>query len=225
MHQDPIFKDRVDAGRLLARHLHAFRGLETVVLGIPRGGVVVAAEVARALGARLDVAVARKLPAPGHPELAIGAVTANGGLVLDTEAIQALGVSEQYLRSAIDAERAEAQRRERVFRQGAPPAPLIDRTVIVIDDGLATGATMRAALRAVRPAMPQQLLAAAPVGSRQGCRAVRVEADDVICPFELLDFGAVGAFYEDFTQTTDREVQDLLAQFGSAVTGDAWSTA
>lgn len=216
MRTEPLFRDRVDAGRLLARHLQGFRDPETVVLGIPRGGVVVAAAVARELNARLDVTVARKLPAPHHEELAIGAVTAAGGLVLDTDTIRALAVPDAHLRAVIDSERAEAMRRERVFRLGFAPTPLLDRVVIVVDDGLATGATMRAALRAVRSAVPRRLIAAAPVGSAEGCRAVRGEADELVCPFQLLDFGAVGRFYQDFAQTTDREVQDLLAQFRDA---------
>jgi predicted phosphoribosyltransferase len=180
------------------------------VLGIPRGGVVVAAEAARILGARLDVAVARKLPAPGHPELAIGAVTAAGGLLLDTAAIELLHVPQEYLRRTIESERAEAQRREREFRGAATPPSLVDKVVIVVDDGLATGATMRAALRTLRAAMPRLLVAAAPVGSPDGCRAARLEADEVVCPFQLPGFGAVGAYYLDFTQTTDREVHELL---------------
>jgi len=224
MQPEPIFRDRAEAGRLLSRHLDRFRGPETVVLGIPRGGVVVAAEVARSLGARLDIAVARKLPAPDHPELAIGAVTAAGGLLLDTEVIRWLGVPETFVRNAIETERAEAARRERAFRGGEAPPPLVDRVVILVDDGLATGATMRAALRAVRQSMPCRLIAAAPVGSPEGCRAARFEADEVVCPFQLPDFGAVGFFYEDFNQTSDREVQDLLERSRSAPVAGAGST-
>jgi putative phosphoribosyl transferase len=152
------------------------------------------------------------VPAPGHAELAIGAVTAGGGVLLDTDAIQWLRVPPQYLREAITAERAEAARREREFRGDAAPLSLVDKVVIVVDDGLATGFTMRAALRTLRSAMPRRLVAAAPVGSPHGCRAARLEADEVVCPFQLADFGAVGAYYTDFTQITDHEVRELLAQ-------------
>lgn len=207
---EPLFGDRMAAGRLLARHLDRFRGPETVVLGIPRGGVIVAAEVARSLGARLDLAIAQKLPAPVNPEVAIGAVTASGGLYLDTALIRWLDVPVDYLREAIEQARAETARREQHFRGAMTPAILENRCVIVVDDGLATGATMRAALRAVRRSMPVRLVAAAPVGSPEGCAAARLEADEVVCPFELQEFGAVGVYYEDFHQITDSEVRHAL---------------
>jgi predicted phosphoribosyltransferase len=171
---------------------------------------MVAAEVARSLGAKLDVAVARKLPAPGQPELAIGAVTPSGGLFLDAEAIHWLGVGDAYLRGVIEKERLEAERRERAFRGDEPAAAVAGRVAIVVDDGLATGATMRAALRALRRSNPRRLIAAAPVGSPQACHGLRGEADEVVCPLEVPDFGSVGRYYEDFTQTSDREVQDAL---------------
>jgi predicted phosphoribosyltransferase len=194
-----------------------------VVLGIPRGGVVVAAEVARSLGARLDVAVARKLPAPGQPELAIGAVTPSGGLFLDAEMIRWLGVGDPYLRGVIEKERVEAERRERAFRGSEPAQPIAGKVAIVVDDGLATGATMRAALRALRLAGPKRLIAAAPVGSPEACHQLRAESDEVVCPLEVPDFQAVGRFYEDFTQTTDREVQDALARSHTAPVAGAGS--
>jgi putative phosphoribosyl transferase len=219
-----MFRNRSHAGSWLAEHLKRFRGPETVVLGIPRGGVMVAAEVARSLGARLDVAVARKLPAPGQPELAIGAVTPAGGLFLDAETIHWLGVGDPYLRGVIEKERAEAERRERAFRGAEPPVSVAGKVAIVVDDGLATGATMRAALRSLREAGPKRLIAAAPVGSPEACRHLRAEADEVVCPVEEPDFQAVGRFYEDFTQTSDREVQDALEQSHNAPLAGAGST-
>jgi putative phosphoribosyl transferase len=207
----PIFRNRNHAGSWLSAHLRRFRGPDTVVLGIPRGGVIVAAEVARSLGARLDVAVARKLPAPGHPELGIGAVTPSGGLYLDAALIHRLGVGDRYLKAVIEQERIEAQRRESAFHGDRPAPAIAGKVVIVVDDGLATGATMRAALRALRQAGPRRLIAAAPVGSPEACHALRAEADEVVCPLEVPDFQAVGWFYEDFAQTSDDDVQDALA--------------
>jgi len=212
MNGAPVFADRIAAGRLLAQHLDRFRGPETVVLGIPRGGVVVAAEVARQLGARLDLAIAQKLPAPGHPEVAIGAVTASGGLYLDTALIRWLDVPAAYLREAIDNARVETQRRERDFRDTTPPVSLVNRSLILVDDGLATGATMRAALRSLRRSMPRRLIAAAPVGSADGCDAARLEADEVVCPFQLPDLHAVGMHYQDFHQIADSEVLHALRE-------------
>jgi predicted phosphoribosyltransferase len=213
---EPVFRNRAHAGAWLAEHLRRFRGPETVVLGIPRGGLIVAAEVAHSLGAKLDVAVARKLPAPGQPEVAIGAVTPTGGLFLDAEAIHWLGVGDPYLRGVIAKEQTEAARRETELRTIAPAQPLAGKTVIVVDDGLATGATMRAAVRALRKALPKRLIAAAPVASPEACHALRGEVDEVVCPLEVPDFGAVGRFYEDFRQTSDSEVQDALERSHNA---------
>lgn len=212
MNPELIFRDRRHAGTWLAQYLRRFRGPDTVVLGIPRGGVIVAAEVARSLGAKLDVAVARKLPAPGHPELAIGAVTPTGGLFLDTAAISYLGVGDPYLRGVVAKEQAEAQRRERAYHQGVAAAPIAGKVAIVVDDGLATGATMRAAVRALRQQRPKRLVAAAPVASPEACHALQREVDEVVCPLEVPDFGGVSRFYEDFTQTADEEVLDALQQ-------------
>lgn len=206
----PTFKDRVDAGAVLADHLTPFSGPDTVVLGIPRGGVVVAAEVARRLNAPLDVVVARKLGAPVSAELAIGAVTANGGRFLDHAIIEQLSVSEPYITAVTAVQQAEARRREERFRAGLPPLVVRGRTAILVDDGLATGSTMRAAVRSIRKEGPGRVVVAVPVGSTQACAALRAEADTVVCPFELIDFGAVGWYYTHFEQTTDDEVQDLL---------------
>jgi predicted phosphoribosyltransferase len=156
--------------------------------------------------------VARKLGAPISDELAIGAVTANGGRFLDTDMIERLGVSDAYLAAVTDVQRAEARRREERFRGGRPPLAVRHRTAIVVDDGLATGSTMRAAVRSLRQHEPARVVVAVPVGSRQACDALREEADTVVCPFELADFGAVGMYYADFAQTGDEEVRDLLAR-------------
>jgi predicted phosphoribosyltransferase len=207
----PHFVDRVDAGRQLAAQLESFRGAGTLVLGIPRGGVVVAAEVARKLEAELDVIVARKLGAPVQPELAIGAVTADGERWLNQPLVQSLGITPAYLEEVTRRERAEAERRERLFREGRAPLPVSGRTVIVVDDGLATGATARAALRSVRRRKPDVLILAIPVGAIDSCHALASEADQLVCAFELEDLFAISIYYDDFRQVQDSEVQTLMA--------------
>jgi putative phosphoribosyl transferase len=207
-----LFEDRVDAGAQLAERLAEYRGQDVLVLGIPRGGVPVAAEVARQLEADVDVVVARKLGAPIQPELAIGAVTANGGRFLNEELIRELDVSEAYLERVSAEQRREARRREARFRGPHPPGELRGRVVVVIDDGLATGATMRAAVRSVRANEPARLVVAVPVGSRQACAALRSEADEVVCLYELDPFWAVGLYYADFRPTEDDEVERILQE-------------
>lgn len=206
-----LFRDREEAGRLLADRLEAFRGPDVLVLGIPRGGVVPAAEVARRLDTELDVIVARKLGAPGTGELAIGAVTADGGRFLNHETIHLLEVSPLYVEAATHRERLEARRREARFRRGRPELRVAGRIVIVVDDGLATGATVRAAVQSLGRRQPGRLIVAAPVGSREACAALRQEADEVVCPYEPEYFGAVGSFYERFEPVEDEEVERLLA--------------
>jgi len=214
--QEPLFRDRQDAGEALAKRLERHRGTHALVLGLPRGGVPVAAQVARALDADLDVLVSRKLGSPVSAELAIGAVTANGGRFLNEDVLRMLNVSEAYLTAVTETQQAEARRREALFR-GPRPAPVIaGRTVILVDDGLATGATMRAAVRSVRQQQPKRLVVAVPVGSREACAALRGEADDVVCLYEPKYFGAVGYYYEDFSQTEDSDVQTLLEEFAGA---------
>jgi putative phosphoribosyl transferase len=210
-----LFRDRTDAGRFLAERLGMYRGKDVLVLGIPRGGVPVAVEVARRLGADLDVLVARKLGAPGQPELAIGAVTANGGEFVNEEMIGYLGVSETYLQRVKQEQMAEARRREALFRGTRPVERIQDRVVILVDDGLATGATMRAAVRSVQKHRPALLLVAVPVGSREACDALRGEADEVVCPSVPERFGAVGSFYENFEPTEDSEVESILREFSA----------
>ena len=210
---EALFRDRQDAGRALAARLERYRGWDPVVLGLPRGGVVVAAQVARRLDAELDVVVARKLGAPISPEVAIGAVTASGDRVLNEELMRELNVSEGYLSRVTAVEQREARRREARLRGNRPPPWIAGRTVIVVDDGLATGATMRAALRSVRTQSPAHLVVAVPVGSREGCEALRTEADEVVCLHAPASFNAVGSYYLKFDQTSDDEVRRLLQEF------------
>jgi predicted phosphoribosyltransferase len=215
-HEAPLFHDRREAGQRLGRALERYRGQGVLVLAVPRGGVPVAAEVARHLGADLDVVVARKLGAPTSGELAIGAVTASGGRFLNAELVRELGVPDDYLRAITAAEMAEAERRERRFRGISGPPAVRDRIVILVDDGLATGATVRAAARAVREQGPRRLVVAVPVGSRQACQAMRGEADEVVCLHEPDPFFAVGLFYERFEPTADEDVQALLEEARAA---------
>lgn len=212
MNGDPLFRDRIEAGRFLAERLAAYRGKDALVLGIPRGGVPVAREVARGVGGVLDIVVARKLGAPGAPELALGAVTADGGRFLNEEIIAIAGASPQYVEAVTAVQMAEARRREQWLRNLRPAIPLAGRTVIVVDDGLATGATMRAAVRSVRKQQPAKLIVAVPVGSREACTALRKEADEVVCPHELEAFGAVGLYYEHFDPVEDVQVQGILEE-------------
>jgi predicted phosphoribosyltransferase len=207
-----IFRDRVEAGRVLAEDLAEYRGTNPVVLAIPRGGVPVAAEVARELDGVLDIVVARKLGAPGAPEYAIGAVTANGGRFLNDRIIRELRVSPGYLDAVTATERAEAQRQEGRLRGVRPRVPLDGRVVILIDDGLATGATMRAAVRSLKEQHPGRLIVAVPVGAPSACAVLRAEVDEVVCPYEPELFRAVGFFYEDFAPVEDAVVRRLLVE-------------
>ncbi len=206
------FHDRTDAGRRLAQRLTAYRGPDTVVLALPRGGVEVGYEVARELGAPLDVIVARKLGAPGQRELGIGAIAPGGVRVLDEETIALLRISPQELDAVAADEAVELARRERLFREGRPALDLAGRTVILVDDGLATGVTARAAVRAIRTRQPHRIVLAVPVCAPETAAALRGEVDDLICVESPPDFMAVGRWYEDFDQTSDHEVIDLLAR-------------
>jgi putative phosphoribosyl transferase len=205
-----IFRDRTDAGAQLAERLVRYRGRDVLVLGIPRGGVPVAAEVARKLDAELDIVVARKIGAPFQPELAIGAVTANGGRYLNNALVREAGVSDEYLATVTAEEVAEAHRREQRFRGQRPPPRIEGRIVIVVDDGLATGATMRAAVRSLRKRQPARLIVAIPVGPPETCAALRAETDDVIALLEPEPFVAVGLYYENFEPTRAGEIELLL---------------
>jgi putative phosphoribosyl transferase len=207
------FRDRNGAGQRLAKVLEAYRGEGTVVLGIPRGGIPLAATVARALDADLDIVVARKVGAPFQPEFAIGAVTANGGLYLDEETIAELDIDDEYLRQAIELESKVARQREERFRGTRPEPAVAGRTVLVVDDGLATGATMRAAVRSVRKRHPAKLVVAVPVGSEQACEALVPEVDELVCLMRPDPFFAVGLYYQDFAPVEDDEVQRILDAF------------
>jgi predicted phosphoribosyltransferase len=212
------FRDRTDAGNQLAKALELYAGPSTVVLGIPRGGVPVAAQVAHALGAELDLVVARKLGAPGYPELAIGAVTANGGQYLNEPLIEELGVNRAYLDAEIARQMEDARAREERFRGGRVWHGVSGRTAVVVDDGLATGATMRAAVRSVRRQGASQLIAAVPVGATQSCAALRPEVDELVCLYELDDFLAVGYHYVHFEPVEDEEVGRIMRDAHALIT-------
>jgi putative phosphoribosyl transferase len=208
----PIFRNRLHAGRALAAHLAAYAGRDDVqVLALPRGGVPVAFEVAQALGAPLDVLVARKLGVPQHSEYAMGAV-ARGVLVIDEDLLQRISLDRALLQAVIDDEQRELERRERLYRGDRPPPVLRGRIAILVDDGLATGATMRAAARALRAMGPARSVVAVPVAAADTCAALREEADEVVCAATPEPFRAVGCWYEDFSQTGDGEVRELLAR-------------
>ncbi|MCL4741232.1 MAG: hypothetical protein KJZ54_03425 [Phycisphaerales bacterium] len=210
------FRDRRDAGRTLARELDRFAAEAPVVLALPRGGVVVGAEIAAALRAPLDAVVVRKIPAPRSPELALGAVCETGGeqVHLDPRTVRETGAPDEYLRAESRRQLDEVRRREALYRAGRPPVPIAGRTVIVVDDGVATGSTALVALRAARRAGAARVVLAVPVASPDAVRALAREADDVVALATPPDFFAVGQFYDDFAQTTDDEVVRLLAEAG-----------
>jgi predicted phosphoribosyltransferase len=204
------FRDRRDAGRQLASKLASYSEPNSVVLALPRGGVPVGYEVARALEAPLDIFLVRKLGAPGHEELAMGAVATGGVSVLNEDVVDALGIPQSIIERVAVREIEELNRRERLYRGRRPAPDIPGRAVIVVDDGLATGATMRAAIQALRLQQPARVVVAVPIASPEICEALRSEADDVVCAMTAEPFVAVGNWYEDFTQTTDDEVQRLL---------------
>ena len=209
------FRNRTDAGRQLAEKLAAYANRpDVLVLALPRGGVPVAFEVARALGAPLDVFLVRKLGFPGYEELAMGAVATGRVRVLNNEIVSGLGISEHEIDAVVARELRELSRRDRLYRGDRPPSDVAGRTVILVDDGLATGATMRAAVQALRQQQPGRIVAAVPTASPDTCQVLKAEADDVICAMTPEPFFAVGHWYEDFTQTTDDEVRELLARQG-----------
>jgi predicted phosphoribosyltransferase len=208
-----LFRDRREAGRLLAAKLTAYANRpDVIVSALPRGGVPVAYEVARALGAPLDVFVVRKLGVPGSEELAMGAVATGGVRVLNDQLVNRLGIPDHLIDAVAVREGQELARRERLYRGGRPLLDVRDRTVILVDDGLATGATMHAAIAALRQLYPARIVVAVPTASPETCEEMRAEVDDVICAITPEPFQAVGRWYQDFAQTTDEEVQDLLTR-------------
>lgn len=210
-----LFLDRQDAGVQLARQLVRFADdPSVVVLGLPRGGVPVAYEVARALRAPLDVFVVRKLGVPGHRELAMGAIASGGVRVLNPEVVNALDIPPKMIDAVAAQEQKELERQEHAYRGDGPFPDLKGRTVIVVDDGLATGSTMRAAVKALRLMQPRRIVVAAPVAAAETCRSLAKEADEVVCVNTPEAFHAVSLWYEEFSQTTDDEVRFLLKSAG-----------
>jgi putative phosphoribosyl transferase len=209
------FGDRVEAGRVLAGLIVGLDLEDPLVLALPRGGVPVGYEIARELDAPLDVLVTRKIGFPGQPELGVGAIAEGGEPVFDDGLLRRLGLYETDLADIVAAERAELDRREQVYRGGRPPAPVEGRDVIVVDDGLATGGTARAALRALRRSSPSQLVLAVPVGAAETVAMLAAEADKVVVVATPAGFRAVGQWYESFDQLTDGDVVALLERSGA----------
>lgn len=205
------FRDRIDAGRALAGRLRSYAGdPRLLVLALPRGGVPVGAEIAAALRAPLDVFVVRKLGVPGHEELAFGAIASGQVLVLNDDVVRAMRIKPQTIEAIAAEEGRELARREHAYRGDRAPVDPSGKVVILVDDGLATGATMRAAVRALRDRGAERLIIAVPVAAAQTCDEFRAEVDDIVCAMTPEPFHAVGLWYDDFSQTTDEEVEELL---------------
>jgi putative phosphoribosyl transferase len=210
-----LFRDRREAGRILASRLVAYANRpDVVVLALPRGGVPVAFEVAQALHAMLDLFLVRKLGVPGHEELAMGAIASGGVRVLNQEVIMMAGITSDMIEAVSRHEERELARREEAYRGNRPGIPLRDRTAILIDDGLATGSSMRAAVMALRQQKPARTIVAVPTAAADTCADLRTEVDEMVCAVTPEPFYGVGLWYEDFTQTTDQEVRELLEQAG-----------
>ena len=207
------FANRIEAGQLLAEKLVEYAGRDDViVLGLPRGGVPVAFEVAHRLGAPLDVFIVRKLGVPGFEELAAGAIACGGVRVLNEDVMRSIPHADEAIEAVTARETTELERREQIYRQGRPAPELRHRIVILVDDGLATGATMRAAVKALRQSGAAKIVVAVPVGPPETCRELEEEADETICLSTPEFFQAVGQYYEDFSQTSDEDVRELLSQ-------------
>lgn len=207
----PLFRDRIEAGRILGQRVRsAVPESDAVVLALPRGGVPVGFEVAQSLHADLDIFLVRKLGVPGHEELAMGAIASGGVRVLNDTLVGRLGLPSTLIETVAAKEQQELARREALYRQDRPPIPLNGRTAILVDDGLATGATMLAAARALGKQRPKRIVVAVPVAAPEACEEFQAHVDQVICAFTPRPFYAVGAWYEDFSQTSDAEVRELL---------------
>jgi putative phosphoribosyl transferase len=212
MFMTPLFRDRIEAGRRLGQRLkrEAIGGPDVLVLALPRGGVPVGFAITQILNADLDILLVRKLGVPGHEELAMGAIASGGIRVLNDALISDLGISMTVIDRVTAREQQEIQRREQLYRDGRPALPIKDRIVILVDDGLATGASMLAAARAARAQQPERAIVAVPVASRDACEEFQQYVDEVICAETPEPFYSVGSWYEDFSQTSDAEVRELL---------------
>lgn len=209
--EEKLFMNRADAGRKLAMQLHAYQDRQnTVVLGVPRGGVVVALEVARALNLPLDIFVSRKLGVPGREELAFGAIASGNVRVLDRDIIEGLEITEAQIERVTAAARSELERRELLYRGSRPPLTLEGQTVLLVDDGIATGSSILAAVRALRRLEPARLVVAVPVAPQAACKRLRREVDELVCTETPKFFYAIGQFYDDFSQVTDEQVAETL---------------
>lgn len=206
-----LFRDRTEAGKILARHLSAYANHpNAMVLALPRGGVPVAFEIAQALHLPLDILIVRKLGVPGHEEFAMGAIASGGVRILDQDLIRRLSLSDAIIREIVEREQLELLRRERIYRGQRPQPDIRDRVIIIADDGLATGSSMRAAIAALRPQHPSKIVVAVPVGERMTCSELASLVDEMVCLEKPEPFSSVGLWYNDFAQVTDKEVTDLL---------------
>ena len=206
------FSDRREAGQLLTAELQAYRGKNAVVLGVPRGGMAVAQEIANQLGADLDIVLSRKLRSPGQPELAFGAISEDGQVSFNQDVVRMLEIDSDYVERESAFQLAEINRRNRIFRQARPKVSLAGRITIITDDGVATGATFKVALAAARHENPSKLIAALPVGPEDTIKALATHADELICLRSPSDFGAVGQFYQHFEQLDDEDVVAILRE-------------
>lgn len=205
-----LYKDREDAGRKLAQELDVYKDENPIIIALPRGGVTIGYEVAKMLNARLDVMVVRKIGAPSQPEFGIGAIAPNEILILNTEAISYLRTSKIEIEQIIEQETAEMQRRINLYRGDKPPLDLSEKTVILVDDGLATGVSAKAAILSIKQMNPKKIILAVPVSSPDTADKFRKEVDELVCLHEPVGFYAVGAYYDNFDQVTDEEVINLL---------------
>jgi putative phosphoribosyl transferase len=211
------FRDRIDAGQQLATQLHAYANHpDVLVLALPRGGVPVAFEVAQALNAPLDIFLVRKLGLPGQEELAMGAIASGGVIVVNSEVVDTLRIPDRIIHQIAAQEQRELERRERLYRGDRPPPDVHGKTTILVDDGMATGSTMRAAAAALREQKPDRIVVAVPAAAPETCKVFRDTVDEIVCAITPDPFYAIGLWYEDFSQTTDDEVRDFLARAAQA---------